>query len=64
MDREGEPGEGMSFIDVGEIQQALDAGAAGVAVMGGVMAAADPEAATAALIDRIKRVQTSRQPSG
>ena len=26
MDREGEPGEGMAFVDVGEIQQALDAG--------------------------------------
>ncbi|MCH2326196.1 MAG: DNA-directed RNA polymerase subunit beta' [Rhodospirillales bacterium] len=26
MDREGEPGEGMTFVDVGEIQQALDAG--------------------------------------
>ena len=27
IDREGEPGEGMAFVDVGEIQQALDAGA-------------------------------------
>ncbi|MDJ0951603.1 MAG: DNA-directed RNA polymerase subunit beta' [Alphaproteobacteria bacterium] len=27
MDREGEPGEGMAFADVGEIQQALDASA-------------------------------------
>lgn len=27
MEREGEPGEGMSFVNVGEIQQALDAGA-------------------------------------
>ncbi len=26
MAREGEPGEGMAFVDVGEIQQALDAG--------------------------------------
>ncbi|MCH7937746.1 MAG: DNA-directed RNA polymerase subunit beta', partial [Proteobacteria bacterium] len=26
MEREGEPGEGMAFVDVGEIQQALDAG--------------------------------------
>ena len=26
MDREGEPGEGMAFVDVGEIQQALDTG--------------------------------------
>ncbi len=27
MDREGEKGQGMAFVDVGEIQQALDAGA-------------------------------------
>ena len=26
MEREGEPGEGMAFVDVGEVQQALDAG--------------------------------------
>ena len=32
----------------------LEAGAAGVAVMGGVMAAADPQAATATLIERLK----------
>ena len=42
----------------------LDAGAAGVAAMGAVMRAADPRAATATLIDGIKPVQTSRQPSG
>ena len=28
LERDGEPGEGMAFTDVGEIQQALDAGAA------------------------------------
>jgi len=27
MEREGEPGEGMAFVDIGEIQHALDAGA-------------------------------------
>ena len=54
----------LAGVDADNAAACLKAGAAGVAVMGGVMAAADPEAATAALIDRIKRVQTSRQPNG
>ena len=36
----------------------LDAGARGVAVMGGVMGAADPQAAVASLIEKLKCVQT------
>lgn len=42
----------------------LDAGATGVAVMGNVMSAADPQAAVAALIERIKGVRTTRSPAG
>jgi thiamine-phosphate pyrophosphorylase len=53
----------LAGVDTDNAAACLEAGAAGVAVMGGVMGADDPEAATATLIDGINRVQTSRQPS-
>ena len=38
----------------------MEAGAYGVAVMGGVMGADDPEAAVAALLEALKCAQTTR----
>ena len=42
----------------------LEAGAAGVAVMGGVMGAADPQAAVAALVDKIRCARTTASRTG
>lgn len=42
-------------VDAAQVQACLAAGAAGVAVMGAVMAAADPGGATAALIEALGR---------
>ena len=47
-------------VDAENAAACLEAGAAAVAVMGGVMGAVDPEAAVASLIERIKCVQTTR----
>ncbi len=41
----------------------LEAGAAGVAVMGGVMAAADPQAAVVSLVERIRRTPAAKSPA-
>ena len=47
-------------IDPDNVAPCLESGAAGVAVMGGVMGAADPQAAVAALIERLKSAPTAR----
>ena len=49
----------LAGVDADNATACLKAGAAGVAVMGGVMGADDPEAATATLIDRIKCARTT-----
>ena len=51
-------------VDAHNAAACLEAGAMGVAVMGAVMGADDPEAAVAALIERLKRVPTTRSPTG
>ena len=50
----------LAGVDADNAAACLKAGAAGVAIMGGVMGDADPEAATAALIEGIEGVETTR----
>ena len=51
-------------VDEHNAAACLEAGAAGVAVMGGVMGATDPEAATATLIERLKCARTAGSQAG
>lgn len=51
-------------VDADTAAACLEAGAAGVAVMGGVMGASDPQAATATLIESINCAQMTKQPTG
>lgn len=51
-------------IDAANAGDCMAAGAAGVAVLGGVMAAANPRAAVAELLGAIKCARTARSPAG
>ena len=51
-------------IDAANAGGCIEAGAAGVAVLGGVMGAADPRQAVAALLAAIKCARTARSPAG
>ena len=53
-------GTALGGVDADNAATCLEAGATGVAVMGGVMKAADPEGVVAALVDRIKTFKTTR----